>query len=243
MQEYGKSISAEYMQSIINHPLSYSPLFLVTVIRELCSVGKRLEFIEKLKKLLECEDLHTVFVRVVERWEEDFGMDLVKKVLSMIYVSRKGLSESEVSGAAGVNPVEWVQFFSSVRVFFSIIDGKLNFSHSFLRKAAGRRCENSSEVEMEARQLIVEYFDKSESVMQRKVVELPWQWYKLMENFPQNLHANKWCENLVNFISDIHSLPLFSGEERLLWDLGMYLISVYKSVSIGNMLKSQFICT
>lgn len=99
-----------HQEKLINHSCSNSPLFLSTVLSEMCTIGFHRKFQAQLDELLLSNNLSSLFQNVLNRWEvlfytflylvnviqESFGKDLTQTVLLLVFVSRFGVKESAV---------------------------------------------------------------------------------------------------------------------------------------------------
>jgi len=183
---YGKTLQKDQVDKLISHSLSSNPLFLTTVVLELCTIGFFRQLEKQLNSFLESKDMASLFMKVVERWEEDFGQSNISKMLSVLAVSRRGLSEDEVKEITQMNPLEWSKSMSAVRLMLSINRGLLNFSYNFLKQAVIEKYGmggSNSQGEAEARQSLVEYFEGKRCAVgrltERIAEELPWQLSRL----------------------------------------------------------------
>ncbi len=204
---YGKTLTRDYVERLISHQLSSNPLFLTTVILELCIIGYHRKLEEQMRIFLESKDMASLFVRVVERWEGDFGASNISKMLSALVVSRRGLAEEEPKATTLMNPLEWSKAMSAVRLMLSTNRGLLNFSHDFLKQAAIQKYElggSNSRSETEARQSLVEYFEARMQVIGQFTVrigeELPWQLSRLVR-LPL---SEDWRDYLISLLSNVY---------------------------------------
>jgi len=81
-----------------------NPLYLRAVLDELRQFGKHDELKAKAADYLSTPDLPELFDRILTRWEKDFGADLVRESLSLIWAARRGLSEAEILDLLGKQP-------------------------------------------------------------------------------------------------------------------------------------------
>jgi len=227
---YGKTLTVDHVERLISHHLSPNPLFLTTVVLELCTIGifKKLE--EQLKRFLESTDMPFLFGTVIERWEEDFGPSNISKMLSVLAVSRRGLAEDELKELTEMNPLEWSKAISAVRSMLSINRGLLNFSHDFLKQAIIQKYGvggSNSVSEAETRQSLIKYFERKQQQIgnftERIAEELPWQLMRLVQQQqPSSGTQEKWSESLISLISNVYHLSVFLQNQMLKFDLIQY---------------------
>ena len=225
---YGKRLKKEHVEKLMSHPLSSYPLFLSTVMVELCTIGFFKEFDIQFEGFVNCQDMETLFKRVIERWEEDFGQSNVSKTLCAVAVSRRGLSEEEMKGITLMNGVEWSKVMSVVRLMMVINRGLWNFCHMYLKQAVMSKYgleDGTRSSEGEARQFIVEYFQKRMEITHqftlRIAEELPWQLSRLMVvRGPPD--TERCREALIGLLLNGNNVPVFVYNEVLQYEVVGY---------------------
>jgi tetratricopeptide (TPR) repeat protein len=85
-------------------PAACNALYLRAVLDELRQFGRHEELQAKAAGYLSAPAPPELFDRILSRWEEDFGVDLVRQTLSLIWAARHGLSESEILDLLGKLP-------------------------------------------------------------------------------------------------------------------------------------------
>ena len=130
---FRKSLTKEQISKIINNPQSKNTLILKTLLDELIACGIHEQLDSQIDYYLETDSVISFFQRVLERHERDYGEELVKHSLSLIAVSRDGMSEQELLSILGVRPIEWSQFYCSFLHHLMIKNGQIVFSHQYVK--------------------------------------------------------------------------------------------------------------
>ncbi len=142
LAQYSKRLDGPQIQKIISAPQTKNPFFLQTLLEELRIFGKHELLNQKIDDYLQCRNLYDLLEKVFVRLEDDYegASDLVGDALSLIWVSRNGLTETELTHllGSGENPLPhaiWSPFFLSIEHYLVDHAGRLNFSHEHIRNA------------------------------------------------------------------------------------------------------------
>ncbi len=211
--QYRKHLSPTQIERIVKKKHTTNPLYLRTLLEELRVFGVHEELDMWIKHYLKAKTIDTLYGLVLERLEADYERErkgLVRNVMTLIWASRKGLSETELLEIIGAYdksiPINsWADVYQASLsdgmpmpraywspLYLAIEDslvnkaGLLNFFHEFLRKAVEKRYLSSIELKKVVHSRIANYFEKR-GLDDRKVDELPWQlcreefWEKLKD--------------------------------------------------------------
>lgn len=135
LQRYGKALIPARIDRIVEAPVTNNTLVLRTLLDELVSFGIHEQLDRRIDRYLDASGPEDFFRRVLQRAEEDYGEQLVRDTLSLIAVSRAGMSESELLGITRSRQLEWSQFYCAFAGHFTVKNGLLQFTHRFLREA------------------------------------------------------------------------------------------------------------
>ncbi|MFI5263905.1 MAG: DUF4062 domain-containing protein, partial [Candidatus Kapaibacterium sp.] len=219
--EYHKGLSGSQSRRIAADPKSSIPLFLRTMLEELRLIGNFEDIDSKIEYYLASEDLDDLFRRVLGRIEGDYVPEFVEEFMSLVWSSRKGLSEAELLDLltdATLSPDK--QPFTRLDLSlllnaldFHLIrkDGLLSFFHNYLRNAVEKRYLESEEKQRALHGKLGKYF-ATLPTLKRRTDEEPWQW--------QNAEA--WDE-FNACLTDIPMLERLLEEERLYELIGYWL--------------------
>ena len=140
---------------------------------------------ETLSSELQLSDLYE---RILDRWKRDYGeseppynVDIVREGLGLIYVSRHGLSETELLESLGsegspLPRVLWSPLYLAAGDALVNRGGLLTFANEGLRSAVWSRYMSGRwNYEGHGRRILAEYF-KKQPLGRRQLDELPWQW-------------------------------------------------------------------
>ncbi len=101
---FSKTPPPDIVAKLESTPAACNALYLRAVLGELRQFGKHEELKAKATDYLSAPDLPELFGRILTRWEQDFGVDLVRQSLSLIWAARRGLSEAEILDLLGRQP-------------------------------------------------------------------------------------------------------------------------------------------
>ena len=181
LQNYGRSLSQERVDRIAKAPQSSNPLFLRVLLDELRIFGVHEKLEERIAYYLEAGSPYDLYEKVIIRWENDYegDTDLVGDVLSLLWASRRGLTETELLDALGENgeplpQAVWSPLFLAMDDALVSRGGLLTFAHDFLRTAARDAYIPREELQEQAHLRLADYFERQASGP-RRTDEFPWQ--------------------------------------------------------------------
>ncbi|XP_030831949.1 TPR repeat-containing protein DDB_G0287407 [Strongylocentrotus purpuratus] len=145
MDLYGKTLNKEQTDLIINAKQSSNPLYLKALLDEVRVYGDFFKLTPAIKSYLTAEDPGALFVKVLQRLENDFEKgavcrpNLVRDTTTAIWCSHRGMSESELLTLLKIPSAVWSPFYLSLEDNLINRNGLLNFFHDHLRQAVERR--------------------------------------------------------------------------------------------------------
>jgi nephrocystin-3 len=223
LEQYRKKLSKPHTGHIASASQSANPLYLRTLLEELRVFGIYEELENRINHYLKAKTVDDLFELVLERLEKDYDRDrpgLVRDAMSLLWASRRGLSEAEILGLLGSQDeplprAYWSPLYLALEASLVSRSGFLNFFHDFLRMAVNDRYLQTEEQKRASHLHLADYFEKRE-LDERKVDELPW----------QLLQVESW-ERLKDCITD---MDMFL---KLRTDIKQYELMDYW-LSIGN---------
>ena len=181
LKTFAKKLDFHQVERIVDAPLSQNTLVLKTILNELINYGVFERLDERLSYYLSVSSIREFYQLVLNCYEEDFGHDLVRRLLSLIAVSRTGLSEPEILEITGIKPLYWSRIFCSFSSHLNEKGNLISFSHSYIREAVEEKYISASpEYEHQCRTEIISYFINYDS--ERAMLELPYQFDKDNDN-------------------------------------------------------------
>ncbi len=158
--EFHKSLPTPLIRKIGEDPKSSSPLFLRTLAEEMRLHGPHEELDERLDRYLGAPDIDTLFQFVLERMEKDYGVDIVRPVLSALSVSRSGLAESDIIGVSGVGRADLSILLFALDYHLLRSNGRLNFFHGYLKRAVEVRYLSDEERHASMNRALISWFSE-----------------------------------------------------------------------------------
>jgi WD40 repeat protein len=221
-----KTLDDQQLGLLLDNPATRNPLYLLVALEELRGFGSHERLTERIRRLPRQGDTVTaLFQQVLERLEQEFGPALVARVLGLLAVARRGLSERELLGLtadlAGADDLFPV--LRQLRPYLLSRGGLLDFYHRNLFKAVRERYFATPEKQEAAHARLADYFHGQPfraapspprgaggargQPNVRKVDELPW----------QRLQARQWqeCERLLTELDFLEA----KAEAGLIFDL------------------------
>lgn len=180
LEQYGKKLSLSYVNLILSDDRSENPLFLKTLLEEVRIFGVHEKLGGHIQRFLDTNGIPAFFDEVLLRMEEDYEENqpgMVGMVLSLIFVSRAGLSEKEILEITGIKALYWSHFLHIIEAHMVTKSGLFNFGHDYLKFAAERRYLPDSDKKKTVHKRLAVYFE-AEPLSQRSLVEYP---YHLVE--------------------------------------------------------------
>ncbi len=143
--EYHKALSPQQIQQIARDYKCGHPLFLKTLLEELRLVGRHEDVERRIAPYLATTGTEDLFQSVLERIEEDNGARAVRETLSLIWLSRTGLSENELAQIGGHSRLKIAAMIAGLDYHLVPKDGRLTFFHDYLRRAVEKRYLNDED--------------------------------------------------------------------------------------------------
>jgi nephrocystin-3 len=206
--EHHKALSRGQLEHIVSEEKCAHPLFLKTLLEELRLFGSFTQLNERIDRYLGTRDLDDLMQNVLERIEQDYGERFVSEMLSLVWASRYGLTETElaellttdttspsVKGQSTTNTpsfsrrgqgvVEDVErqlnvLLTALEYHLMLRNGRLTFSNDYLREAVAKRYLAQPVQRNKHHRKLAEYY-KAKGDDPYRAVEEPWQWLALAE--------------------------------------------------------------
>ena len=169
--EFRKSITTAQIHRLTSDAKAASPLYLRVVAEELRLHGQHETLDKAIDSFADMTDLMEVFDRILARFEHDYGVSMVQRLMRVLWASRSGLSEPEMMDLAGVTRIDLSRLLFAIDYHFFQRDGLLGFFHDYLRRAVERRYLSARGEREDCYESLVTYF-KSATPTLRSTLEL-----------------------------------------------------------------------
>lgn len=194
---FSRRLSPARVERITQAEQTANPLFLRAVLDELRQFGEHERLNERIAHYLAATDPPALYQRILQRWEDDYGQNLVRQSLSLLWAARRGLSESELLDLLGQDDqplprAKWTAFYLAAEPSFAQRSGRLGFFHDYLRNAVASRYAPTDDARKSWHHTLADYFRHRPALTDRELDELPWQWQQSAE----------W-ESLKEFLTDV----------------------------------------
>ncbi len=175
LAEYRKSLNAEQIRRIAGDYKCGHPLFLKTLLEELRLVGQHELLDERISGYLESTGTEDLFQRVLERLEDDYSQRAVRDVMSLLWASRSGLDERELSEVSGLARLKIATMIAGLDYHLVRKEGRLTFFHDYLRRAVEKRYLSDEQNRQRTHARLGAYFEQAE-LNERTASERMWQY-------------------------------------------------------------------
>lgn len=229
---YGKRLSDSQLRRIVDDPENTNTLVLKSLLDELICFGSYEYLDSRIEYYLSAPSITDFFDRVLSRMEDDYSAneDLVRRTLTLIAISERGLSEDELLAILGSRQLDWHLFFCAFYNHFVVKNGLITFSHQYVASAVENRYHITDESKTASfRQEIVSFFstghNEDKSVTDRCISELAHQYYKLADW--KNLYRILLCLEAFEYYYDTDQSLLGTYWRALLNADKKYSLSAY----------------
>ena len=218
--QFGRRLSVERVGQIAGCEQSANPLFLRAVLDELRQFGEHERLGEMINHYLAATNPGELYLQILQRWEDDYGRELVRNILSLLGASRRGLSESELLDLLGTDEAplpraKWTPFHLAAESVLSQRSGLLRFFHSYIRDAVHAQCLPTEEARKSWHRRLAAYWRQQDELSFRALDELPWQW----------LQAEEW-DCLKALLTERYVFLRLRSDERGKQDLQAYWLEL-----------------
>jgi tetratricopeptide (TPR) repeat protein len=180
LSEYHKSLNTHQLERLASNRNCENPLFLRTVLEEL-RISASFEGLNSLlEHYLSVRNLDELFQLVLERMEEDFGTRTVREVMGLLWASRQGLAERELSEIFPISRVRLASFLMALDYHILRRNTLLTFFHNHLRSAVETRYASGDERQKMLHLRIANYM-RNQPESNRRFEEELWQFKEAVE--------------------------------------------------------------
>ena len=177
-----KALAPAPRERIAAAPQCANPLYLRALLDELRVWGEHETLRDVIARCLAASSTDALFELILARYEADYERDrpgLVRDALSLLWASRRGLSEAELLDLLGTDgsPLPgayWAPLYLAAESSLTSRSGLFGFFHDYLRAAVEHRYLSDEPARQAAHLRIADYF-AGRDIDHRQVDELPWQ--------------------------------------------------------------------
>ena len=202
---YGKRLTETQIERIATDRQCENTLVLKTLLDELINFGVYEKLDERIEYYLLPDSIEDFYQTLLKSYEKDFAKKYIRRVLSLIAVSQYGLTEKDIlTITKEKKPIRWSQFYCSFINHFVEKNGKICFSHEYIRKAVNQRyLKEKKKWDNSCRYDIYSYYFhelKDGNYSLAAFLEIPFQLFMLRKD--EGLF--KWINNLPTLTSLYH---------------------------------------
>lgn len=192
LKKYGKKISDSQMEKILNHPMANNRVVIKSLLDELLLFGKFEELDTYLAYLLTSQEPKELYVKILERFERQYGNKQVRSFFAVLRLANKGLFVKELLKVIDVNTeyelfhpefsiMGFVSFFSSLisamcshryvpfdKYFSEYLQreetGKIRLSHPYMEQAIDDRYLDTEKNISKYKKILEQYNESAENM-------------------------------------------------------------------------------
>lgn len=243
LQQFGKKLTDVQIERIANDSQCENTLVLKTTLDELINFGIYEKLDERIDYYLSQDTIEGFYQTLLKSYEEEFGKEFVKHILSLVVVSRNGLSEDEITSLIKCNPIDWSQFYCAILNHLTNRGGLISLSHSNISNAIITRYLKDDVLYVQCHKSIISYFEMIESI--RSWDELAYQYKKYKE--PDKLLSLFGNPKVMSYFLRKDSVELWSYWQEIVTNSGQFDMLVYIPAFKNDfnllLLQSKFIIT
>jgi preprotein translocase subunit SecA/nephrocystin-3 len=202
---YGKKLTDAQVTRIVTDSQCENTMVLKTLLDELINFGVYEKLDSRIDYYLSRDTIEDFYQALLASYESDYGMDFVKHVLSLISVSKNGLSEDEILSLTQARPYLWSQFHCAILSHMTVRNGLIGFSHTYIQNAVDSRYINNDKPnELQCREEIVHSMVNADS--SRSQIEIPFQLFRMQAY--ERLHDFLLNADVFNVLYDENEYEL-----------------------------------
>ncbi len=184
LQQYGILPCPQTHDLLIGSKIVH-PLYLKIILEAWLLCDNLWEGEHYLEYYLQAQTLSELYEKLLTHLETHYYPDWIEKILSLLWVARRGIHISELLALLEIPQTLWSELYPVLQSILVNESGLLNFSHDSVRQAVRIRYLSDEKKRILHRQL-ADYFEQ-QPLSSRQVNELPYHLKQALE--PVRLHA------------------------------------------------------
>jgi len=178
LARFGRLLENDYIERLVAAPQTDNPLYLQVILEELRLFGNFSKLGQRLDYYLEAKTIADLYQKVLARLEEDYQPpaypNIVSHALSLLWATRRGLSESELLRLLEVPQAVLSHLYLALSSALVNRAGLLNFFHDYLRQAVEQRYLTDADQKRLVHRQLADFFEQL-PLDTRQADELPYQ--------------------------------------------------------------------
>lgn len=202
---HGKELENSQLERIMKFSLTTNTLVLKVLLDELLTFGVYEKLDERINYYISAFSVDNFFQRMIHRYEQDYGKLLVQNTLTLLALSRYGLTETTLMHIGNIRPVEWSPFFCAFSSHLVSKNGYISFSHRSIQDAVNSIYTVDVITIMPLRKQLAKYM--IEQAKQRgEYLTCDY------EDIPYQLSLGHCWDELYEFLLDVNVLSYFCNK-------------------------------
>jgi tetratricopeptide (TPR) repeat protein len=161
--QYSRRLGPARVEEIASAAQTGNPLFLCAVLDELRQFGEHERLGERTAHYLSASGPVDLYGRIIERWQHDYGQELVRQALGLTWGARRGLSESELLELLGkegqpLPRVSWTPFYLAAESSLISRSSLLSLANDHVRQAVTLTWLHDDDERMRTHERLASYF-------------------------------------------------------------------------------------
>lgn len=132
LAQYGKALENQLVDMIARAELFSNPKMLRVLLDDLIAYGEHESLASSVERYVCAEDTAAFYRMMLDRAEQYYSKELVRDILSIIVLSKNGLSEQTVVEALQIPQIDWSTLYCGLHIHFVSANGKIRIADTDL---------------------------------------------------------------------------------------------------------------
>lgn len=147
LSHFGKNLEPLLVEKLTSNPLFRNGAILRILLDDLLAYGEHEGIPAQIGKYASAVNTTDFFSLIIERAEDFYGKEIVRKLLIVLLLSKYGLEEADIRQILELEPLEWSELYCGLRNYIMFADGKFTLKYPELIDVADSRYDNIKEKE------------------------------------------------------------------------------------------------
>ncbi|XP_041351126.1 TPR repeat-containing protein DDB_G0287407-like [Gigantopelta aegis] len=223
----GKELSPAQLTKILKSEQTANPLFLKTVLSELCKFGLFRKLDEQIDSLVKAKDTVELFKHLLSRLEIDYCVkeskqNIVEQVMCCLYLCHKGLYETELRVMFHIPSITWSPLYFAMCNLLVDSGGLMQLQFDEMKEAIYDKYLKNESIRKKYLKILIDFFESQRKMLSSTMNVLDPKSKRPTEELPLLFKAMGDKNGLTKVLTD---LPIFG---RLFLDAEYELLELWK---------------
>lgn len=124
LSHFGKDLDLSLVKKLTSNHLFRNGAILRILLDDLLAYGDHESIPAQVGKYASALNIYDFFGLIIERAEDFYGKEIVRKLLIILMLSKHGLEEADIRQILKLEPLEWSELYCGLRNYIKFADGK-----------------------------------------------------------------------------------------------------------------------